>query len=80
MVQPDEVDAEAAQAAGDARGVLGLGEVGAKGQIDAEEAHALIVGGIGLEVFSDPVEVAAADEDAVGGGERVVEEAEVGGA
>jgi hypothetical protein len=41
---------EKAEAFGDAGGVLRLGEVGAEGGVDAEEAEALVVGGVGLQV------------------------------
>jgi hypothetical protein len=57
VVAADQVDAEAPQAFGDTRGVSGLGEVGAESHVDAEEAHALVVGGVGLEIGADAVEV-----------------------
>ena len=53
------------------------GKVGPEGQVDAEETDPLVVGRVRFEIFSHAIEVAAADEDAVGGGERVVQKAEV---
>ena len=80
MVEADEVDAEAAEAAGDAGGVGCDGEVRAEREVDAEEADAAVVGGVRAEVGADGEEMAVADEDAVGGGEGLVQRAEIGGA
>ena len=79
VVQPDEIHAQPAQPPGDADSVFLLREIGPEGQVDAEEPHALVVGGMGRAVRAHPVEVAVAHEDAVGGRQRVVQETEVGG-
>jgi hypothetical protein len=39
----------------------------------------LVVGGIGLKIGADAIEVAVLDEDAIGGREGMVESAEIGG-
>ncbi len=69
-MQADEVDAEAAQAFGDLRGVGFFGKVCAEGEVDAEEANARAVG--------RAAEVFAADFELIAGCERTVQRAEVG--
>ena len=67
MVQPHQVDAEPAQAFGDARGVLGGGKVRAEREINAIEAHSRAIAGT--------AEVITADDEPVFGRKRVIEEA-----
>lgn len=77
-MEANEVDAEFAKASGDAGGVLFLGEVRAEGHIDAEEANAQVIFGVGLEIGSNSVEVAGMGDDAVFRLERLIQRAEVG--
>ena len=69
VMQPDQVDTQAAQALGHSGGVLRFGKAGAKGEVDAKQAYLASVG--------CSHELAIADHHPVLGCNRLVQKTEI---